>query len=650
MAEKSSWLRIAEIIRPRPRIRPSEWAEANVRLTSEQSPARPGPFRCNFRPWTRAIHDLIYDNPDKRGIICVKKAQLGFSQAMINVMAARCISDPGPMLYVIGDDRQSKHFVSTYFDPTVRGSPALGRIFAMADEEARVLMQQKPYLGGRVDFVGGGSPGAVTGRPYIFAVMDELEVCMLNFPKESGDPAQFLKARVDTVKDTAKLCYFSHPKRRDAGILLIYDTWSDQRFWSFDCPRSQCGAPVEPCWNCIHIEGLKENGPRSIEFGSIDPRKAVFRCPTCKDVITDAERCRAVWEPREGGTGRFHSFMDPKVAAEREFVGVAINGLADPNKTVPGLVRELSSLQDEEKRQTFFNLDIGEGYSSSTEAVTVEHVRERLEASKGKILVPGGRYGCQFVTVGADAQMPESNPTYYCRAEAYDPRGVKFITHFEKCSGDDAFIEWLRFVEVPFAHESGTGIGGKFGVSVAAVDCGWITGRILDLCRRDVYSAATGQRIVLLPVRYQPHIKATMPAVMPSEQKRIDPARPHLGLQKRWDLHRETWFGREMNRWQTGRVELRCPAPPDLAAHITANVRVPGPDVHGWGNPDLIWEKQKNARDDWAQAGAYAEVAAVLEMGLDWLGEMLDTESAPAAQEMKPGWADRFRTRGSWWG
>jgi phage terminase large subunit GpA-like protein len=641
--ERDMWLKVAELIRPRDLSRPSEWAEANVTLTAEQSPKRPGPFRCDFMPWTRAILDILVDNPGKKGVVCMKRQQVGWTRAALIYFAWSCLNEPGPFLFLIGDEKKAKHYSVEHFDPMVEGCPALKKIFDQAAQTKRTTMEEKPYTGGRVDMAGGGSAGDVTSKTYTLVALDELELVYDNFPRKVGDPIVFAEGRMATVRDIGRILMFSHPRRSDRGIALVFNTRSDMRAWMFDCPH--CGAAVDPTWKCVHVEGLKGAGPKALEFGTIDPDKVVFRCPACTEVITDAERARAVWPAnvREGGSGRLVSRLPAEDAAKREFVGVAINGLADPTITVAELALRLSNLQDDVARGSFFNQELGEPYESSAAAVTVEHVRERLEASRGLVLVPGGRLGVQFIAVGADIQFPIDRPTVYARAEGYAPQKYKYVTHFDKLSGWDAFQAWLEELDVAIAHESGNGVGGRLGVSIATIDCAFATGQVLDFCRRNIYSKVTGAKIILLPVRYVPHVKANAPAIMPSVEKRTDPRRPELGPLDLYDLHRDTWVDREMRRWLDERILVVGRPPIDLAAHITANVQVPAPDEHGWGNAGLIWEKVKDKRDDWMQAGALGEAGAVLRMNADRLMELVSQDEVVQQADGSPGgWFGRY--------
>ena len=648
--QRDLWLRLARLIRPVEGRRPSEWTEENVVLTDAQSPASPGPFNCGFRPWTRAVHDVQHDNPGKRGCITVKPAQCGHTQSVMNRLAYLCTTRPGPMLYLIGDQENSKHYAATYFNPTVKGVPELAALFEDIGEDDRQLLQQKPFLGGRVDFAGGGSPGKVSSRPYRMVFVDELENVYDNFPKAAGDPIGFVKGRFKTVEETSWLEIFSHPRRSDTGIWFLYTEWSDRRAWMFDCPRAGCGAPVDPLWECVHIEGLKEAGPKNLEFGRADPNKAVFRCPACKGVITDAERCRATWDPRNGGTGRFQSRLSAKDAAQKEYVGQHIDGLADPFVTVGALARDLMGCRSEEAKRTHFNIQLGETYDSSEAAVTVEHVKEALKKSEGKVLVPGGKHGCQVLCVGVDVQAPEIQPTMYTRAEAYGPMAEKWVTHFEKLSGFDALQAWLEGLSLNVAHESGSGVGGRLGASICTIDCGYLTPRVLDFCRRTIISKTSGARIQLLPVRYESYVRQTQPFILPSAEKRTDPSRPHLGALERYDLCRETWVDREMRRWMDGRLMVLGRVPHELPAHLTANVRVPAPDIHKAhqaGNMNLVWEKPEDKRDDWMQAGAYCEAGAVIKMRVDRMAEIASTpEEAPAVQAQRNDWFGRYRRGG----
>lgn len=637
--QTAMWEAAREAVRPRVRVRPSAWAEQNIILTREQSPGRPGPLRHDYVPWGRAVHDCLHDHPGKRGVVCVKYAQAAFTRSVLDLIACTADTDPCPILYVISDRGQAAHFVDEHFMPVVKGNARLSALFAESAQERRELLCEKPFRGGRLDVAGGGSAGGVASRPYVLVCLDEYELIEQNFPPRFGSPWVFALGRQQApgVAERARLLAWSHPTLPDSGIWALYESISDQRPWVFDCPRAGCGAPVYPLLECIHFRGS-----RVVELGdeqrvSADPSKAVFVCPACGGEIADAERARALWPPILGGNGRFESVLPAAEAERRDYVGLHITGLANPRASVTGLAAEMLRLATDEERQTFHNVKGGEAKRPARTPVTADLVASRIRAA-GSVVLPGGNLGVAFVTAGVDVQAPAEDPTLYLGVFGWDARGHCHAAAYEKLKGWLALYEFLRTFGVKRLDPL-TGREDTLTVRVCAIDYGYETGRVLDACRRTLTHGASHALITLLPVKYQPHVKADHPAVRPPEHKRVDPARPHLGAIPMWWLHRHTWVERAMGRWRDGAISVLCPPPDELAAHATANALEPVRDVHGWEPGRMEFVLQKGRRDDFLQAQAYAEAAAVLECNLNLLRDAATrpVSGTPASEEYTRG-------------
>lgn len=638
--ERVLWEAVAAGVAPRRLVRPSTWAEDNVVLSQEMSPTRPGPFRCSWKPYTKALHDVLHDEPAKRGLVLMKRAQIGATRAVMNLLGCWCETQPGPFLFLISDQRQAAFFASEQFDPMVKGVPALRELFKGGADERRESVLERPYKGGRVDFAGAGSVASVTSRTYTVVAIDEYDLFQQQFRSAAaGDGFQLAEARTQAAPHLAKVLVWSHPRRQGEGVHGLYERISDRRRWVFDCPH--CAATVAPHSSMIHMGAVDENGDP-------DPSSAVLRCPHCGQVITDAERARAVWPPEAGGSGRLESDLEPEEARKRHYVGLAINGLADPTVRVTDLAAGKVRARSEAELMAWHNVVMGEPYTPATAVVSADLVAQAIR-KVDRVVLPAGPEGAHLLGIGVDVQAPEHNPTLYVHTRAWTATGHAFGVDYVKLTGWAALTEYVRQLAVPIGNAKGE-IEAHLVPMVVGIDCGAFTGQVLDWCRLQVVSAVGNNHVKLLPLRFVAHVKSTSPALKPDAKKLLDPARPWLGPLERYDLHRHSWVDREMRRWIEGRISVLGVPPSDLAQHITANVLEPVADTHGWGNPDLEWNKQKGRRDDWAMAGTYAETAAVLAMQLDRLHEML---AAPAPKQdddqRRSGWLSKGRRSGNWW-
>ncbi|MFZ2875463.1 MAG: terminase gpA endonuclease subunit [Phycisphaerales bacterium] len=621
----------AAVVRPRRRERPSAWAASNIVLTSKQS-SRTGPFDPDYLPWTRAVLDVEFDHPGKLGCISKKPSQVGWSVNEVIKMLWACANDPGPMLYITDKAEKAATYANTWFWTWVKSNPKLGELFAGDDDPThRELMFHKEFAGGVVDFLSAQTESSVTSEARRRVYLDEYQLSAEAFPRASGDLFETAMARMERYRGTSWIEVFGHPRFAGEDIDELYQRLSDCRSWTWDCPHEGCGGPIVPDWSMVHFAGLEA----ASEDPVLDPVTAELRCPHCLRTITDGQRMRAVWAPAKGGTGRFESTLDAATAASRRFVGLSVHRLSDPLASVRSLAERFVSATTEEKQQSFRNKGLGEVVTRSKGLVTIESVQARI-ATADTIILPGGPMGVQLLTAGIDVQAPEHNPTLVTSVMAWAPTGHAWIVGMEMLSGWAALMHYLRSFAVRRAGVDGSAnAGDTMGVMLAALDCAAWTGQVLDNCRLAVYSAATNAMIGLLPVRYQTHVKSTSPAVMPNEAKRIDPTRPHLGLQERYDLHRNTWVGRGMRRWIDGRVTVLCPAPKNLLSHVTANTQTPLRDKFGYETGEMEWARIKNRTDDWLQACVYAEVGAAVKLGLDRLHEIAASlvQGPPATEE-----------------
>lgn len=637
--------RVADLVRPVRRERPSVWAKNHVYIPAQASPNRPGWYDASLSPQIPAILDARFDNPGKRGVIIIKPAQIGVSTAMLVQLLSATRTTRGRILYVIGNRDKAETFDTDLFMPMVENSPTLARDFERAQVDARSKMRSRPFPGGAVDFVGAGSASSLMSLSYPEACIDEYEQGLEDFPAKAGSLFEFAKGRqsAPTVRDIAWMSVFSHPRLHMQGIHKLFHELSDQRLATIDCPH--CGAAWAPRW--AHVKFT-----RTREDHEPDPESAEFCCPACARAISDDKRRAAARPPSLGGSFRYQSCLADDEAARREWIGLWPHGLLDGGRTVVSFAREYAAVRrDEVALRTWFNLVMGEPFQQTGVIVTPATVREVLAAPRPALL-PGGPSGVRLLVAGADVQAPRDNPTIYAAAVAYLHNGVRVLCACERLAGFNALKAWLAGFSVPvgdaglFSRGQPTGRR-EIGFSGLGIDENWETGQVLDFCRGSVISAARNAAMVLLPVGFKPHLHADMPSKRASDEKSINPLLPHLGPIKRMELHRHSWVDRVQRAWAEKRVSILGAMPAELEVHMAANVLGPVKTRHTWETARLEWEKVKDAQDDWAMAQVYAEVVAALEFGLDqWAMESIVAQTAEAPPRRD--WFRRGGRSGSW--
>lgn len=640
---------VTRSIEPPSDLKPSQWAEAHVVLTRVQT-HRPGPYSCQLWPWLEELHDLLVNEPHKRGLIAQKPAQVGFTRAMLNLVMYWVDTRGGNVGFCIKERNAANKFASDEFDLIVKQSPYLQALFATPGGERRETIAEKPHRTGSVIFMGAGS--AIASLPYALFCIDEYDVFMDNYPSQlAGDGWTMAQARGGANRAGSKQLAWSHPRRRGEGINGLYRQQSDMRAWVWDCPH--CARMIDSRWEHVQFELAKD--------GSIDPLTAVYKCPHCACIITDGERVRACQNRKHGGTARFELVIpegveiDAEAIARREYIGVRFHRLTDPTITVAAMATEFAAKHTEEERMAWLNMQ-GEEYASAGIVVSEELVRRTVQQAE-RIVLPGDPRagGVAYLVCGVDVQAPRDNPTLYATVSGFTTRGHELVVAAEKLKGWGALAEFLRAFEVPISRDGHE--GGSLPIALCAIDCGYETGQVFDFVRRTIIpGAGVGAPVKLVAVRFAPYVKAGAPAIEPSEDKRTDPTRPNLGPLELRDLHRHTWVDRAIRGTlsDTPTVRVLCKPPPDWLSHHTANALTPVTDQHGnWDETREEWARQKDRRDDWLMARVFAIAGAALWLKLDRLYELIApvmvSASALPPRDGRPGWISGPRRGGGGW-
>ena len=644
---------IAEGLRPRRWERPSVWAERHVELKRAATGGEfEGAYRCAFYPWLRAWLDVLYDRPHKKGLITPKRSQAGITIATMVLLGSIVESSTGSVLYLIGRKSEAENQAVSRWDTIVDSAPALKARFQRAkDDKLRTLLASRPYDGGRIVFAGAGSASDASTDTYATVVVDEFDQAMANFPSRYGDLHMFVRGRFGAVSGSTRMLGFSHPTLEGVGIDAVFNQHSDLGAWAFNCPHGECDRPIAPTHECIVFR--RHDAEARPILGS-----EVFVCPHCGKEIDDDDRRRLVWGPELGGTGRLWSPMEPKDAAQRDYIGFAINGLCTPSRPLGYFAKLLHSAKmsgDPAVEQSVLNVHFGEAMKKSRAEIRPDHVKRCVRTQARRhgepIVVPGGPRGVRLLTVGVDVQRAaagltgEEKPILYATAVAFSA-ATAFIVDMRLLSGFDEFLlEYLPNLCVRIEGTPARGVhaspggGGLLGVRGAAIDWKYKTDLVFDACRRaaigGVYSRAASWRIDVLPVGYDKPAGKGTPAV---SDPVTDPARPHLGPLKRWRLYRHGFVDRVLRRLNEttegggthggARVAVLCEPPRDFVPHWTSQVLRALRRQHDLDAEQMEWSKPKEFRDDWLQSFAYAEAIAALEYQLDTFGEYVTAEES----------------------
>ncbi|MCA3005870.1 MAG: phage terminase large subunit family protein [Phycisphaerales bacterium] len=648
---------VAAALRPRVWRRPSEWVRENVRVRRTMGFGHDGAYDPGHYPWLAAFLDALYDRPWARGVIVPKPSQRGITVAMLAYIAAVVTTKGGNVLYLMGKEDEAKEQAAGRLWPILQAVPALRERLGHVDTGDRRTtgVLSMPYDEGVVRCVTAGSAPSASSNTYPVVVCDELDQAEAAFRRtKTGTLIDFLRGRFSAVPGGGELWLFSHPTTSDRGIWKAYQEMSDQGRWVSDCPH--CSGVVD--WDpetCVVFRRTLEDGTG---LSRVDPDSGVVVCPACGCEISTEQRQRMVWPESKGGTGRLWSPLADEGkpggggVVRREFVGFRIDGLADPYRSNRELTRLIGEAKhDEVGYGTVLNVQFGRVPRPKGAAMLTQ---DRLAAMLGAAAdgsgsgggagggaatvpalvlprhgVPGG--GVVMVTAGVDVQAPQDNPRFYVALVAHGLNGERWVVRMERMQGWDMLRGWLAAVRVMTVDGEGKPTGNVAPLVAVGIDDRYLGGQVKGFCRQPIYAHQTAQRVELVPVGFiaSSVLNRDHTWQMRSEQRRVDPERPDLGLLPMYDLHRHSWVDRMIMAMAQGEVTFRAGAIASaeeamtVKLHLSSQVQTPKRQASNWDTKELEWDKAKDRPDDYLMALTYAEAVAVVHRKLPMLREGL---------------------------
>lgn len=382
-----------DAVRPPECIAPSVFA-ARYRVLSEKESDRPGLWRNDVFPYLASIMDAHAEalRRGKRGVVLMKSAQGGGSQAEINVLAWLQYSYPGPMLYLISKDDLARTFGKERFGYLLETCAPLAR-----KALRRQLVQVKEFSDGKFVIQGGRSVLNLQSLPYRVVMIDEIDSLNQAIDNQ-GDLIKLARQRTASFSGHTLIVAFAHPTTKDAGAGKLYYEQSDQRRAFAACPH--CGDRFWLSWKDVRViprDGLTKD--QAARF----PECYEYYTPCCGAQLSDGERYAMARDTRQEST------LPADEAARRPWVGLHFSQLY-MDKPLVELAREyIEGLDDEEKMRVFDNKTLGDCHEVKSSEATEDDWRRLIVIARSEDdpdayvrgTVPPG---VQFLTAGQDSR------------------------------------------------------------------------------------------------------------------------------------------------------------------------------------------------------------------------------------------------------
>jgi len=312
-------------------------------------------------------------DPATPEVVVMAGAQLGKTEAILNILGFHIAHDPCPILVLQPTLEMAQAFSKDRVAAgLVRSTPALrGKIKDPRARDSGNTTLHKVFPGGALTMVGANSAAGLASRPIRLVLCDEVD----RYPSSAGtegDPIQLARKRAATFWNR-KVIMVSTPTNKGASRIEQAFEASDQRRYHV------------PCRHCEQFQVLKWS---NVQWIDKDPETARYACEGCGALWTDADR---IWAIRNG-----------EWRASKPFTGVAgfaINGMYSPWTPLSDGVRDfLSVKKNPEMLRVWTNTYLGETWEDQGETVddwALAERREPLPAIPDEVIV---------LTAGVDVQ------------------------------------------------------------------------------------------------------------------------------------------------------------------------------------------------------------------------------------------------------
>lgn len=367
---------------PPPDITVSQWADANRRLSSENS-AEAGVWRTSRTPYLKEIMDAFTD-PAVSKIVVVASSQVGKTEMLMNMLGYVVDVDPGPVMWCLPTVDNAQDFSKRRLDPFIRDTePVRRKVAGSKSRSSDNTILKKRFPGGMLTLTGSNSPASLASVPARYVFGDEIDRWARDAGGE-GDPAGLLEARTATFWNK-KIVMVSTPTVMGSSAIEAEFSLGTQERWCARCPH--CGV-----YRFVEFDNVRFDHEREVVGEKVQYRvsNVAYACPECGCLSSEADMRAAE-----------HRWVaDRPDAAAHGTRSFWINAFSSPWTPWELITRRfLEAKEDPAKLKVVFNTLLGQLWEERGEVQDAEALGDSRED-----------YGCELpdgvlcLTCGIDTQ------------------------------------------------------------------------------------------------------------------------------------------------------------------------------------------------------------------------------------------------------
>ena len=394
-------------------------------------------------------------DPNIQEVVVMAGAQLGKTEAILNIIGYHIHHDPSPILVLQPTLDMAQAFSKDRVaSGLIRSTPALrDKVKDPRSRDSGNTTLHKVFPGGALTMVGANSASGLASRPIRLVLCDEVD----RYPTSAGtegDPIQLARKRSATFWNR-KIVMVSTPTNKGASRIEEAFEQSDQRRFHL------------PCKHCHHEQVMKWANVRWED----DPDTAAYMCDGCGTLWSDSDRR---WSIRNGTW-----------IASKEFNGIAgfaINGLCSPWTPLADGVKDfLAVRKNPEQLRVWTNTYLGETWEDAGEQIDDYDLAERREVIE---TIPED---VMFLTCGTDVQ----DNRLECSIVGWGRDDESWVVEHVTLYGDPSTPQLWSALDSVIFKTYDTVDGRQIGIRATCVDSGGhFTNSVYQYCKKH-----TGRRV-----------------------------------------------------------------------------------------------------------------------------------------------------------
>lgn len=400
--------RVCGAFAPRDRVDCVQWAERNRILTPEES-SEPGPWNWDRTPYWRFVANLVID-PSIEEIICIKGAQLGWSELVRLILGFWIDQDPGPVLILTADQSSADAYRDERLEPLMK-TPAIAQHLSAKSwdtQKYRVRFDTSWLF-----LTWSGSKSGTKTRPIQRLICEEPD----DFLRANGGPDPLSKAmkRLTTYSDKgrAKALIGGTPTTRTGTVWKRWELSPVRYHYHVPCPK--CGTFQRLQWKQVKWPSFADLTDGQAAQKIKAEHLAHYECVSlnCQHHIQNHEKPRmlrrGVWAA-ECQTVTVDGQVIGTVKKSKR-VAVSISSMYSPWLSYSDLACEwLESQNDPEALADFINQRLGETWEQTGAKIETTIIEAKRTGSPASMIVPKW---AQALIATADTQGRDELTGYF---------------------------------------------------------------------------------------------------------------------------------------------------------------------------------------------------------------------------------------------